>query len=125
MSTAILIVGLPGSGKTHLANTKYVPKGFLLLDDPRTKDELIEHLRTGVDLVITDPHLCKHNFRNIAKDLLESWSYQVEFVYFENNPEKCRKLIKHRNDGRLIERFESFQYTIPTDVTPLAIYELT
>ena len=118
MNKALLIIGLPGSGKTHLAKTKYVPLGYVLIDDPKEKPNA-----EGKDIVITDPHLCDENIRKSCISFLEKMGYAVECIYFENDEEKCKKLIALRNDGRVIETFKAFKYTIPTSVVPLKIYE--
>jgi predicted kinase len=121
---AVLLIGLPGSGKTHFAQNNYVPNGFVLLDDPNDVDLLIFK---GQDLpekfVVTDPHFCKEEARNAATIFFEDFGYDVEHIYFENSPEKCRKNIEHRNDGRVIGDFRNYNYTIPKGVVPLPIWQ--
>ena len=121
MNKAILIVGLPGSGKTHLAKAKYVPIGYVLCDDPTVLDRTL--LESGKDVVFTDPHLCNSDTRRIAEDVLRGYGYEVEWVFFENNERKAKKLLKFRNDKRIITNFESFKYVIPPNTTPLEIFE--
>lgn len=128
LNKAVLIIGLPGSGKTYLANTKYEPKCYVLIDDPSNNKSssalMTYHLNdTSRNLVITDPHLCNTKNRNKSVEFIKSKGYEVECVFFENDEEKCKKLLKERNDGRVIKSFKSFGYKIPDDVIPLKIYE--
>ena len=123
MSKVILIIGLPGSGKTYLAKTKYVPLGYTLVDDPLDRNHIDRLLYAGHDLVITDPHLCNESTRELAYKHLHNMNCVVSMVFFENNVEKCKKLIELRNDGRNIKTFSAFNYKIPKNVIPLKIYE--
>lgn len=117
---AILIVGLPGSGKTFLGK-RFESKGFYLIDDPKD----LGFLRCSKDkIVIADPHLCCERNRIRAVDKLKSLGYHVKVLYFENRPDKCKKLIKHRNDGRIVNGFVSFNYVIPKGVRVISIYEI-
>lgn len=122
MSKAILIIGLPGSGKTYLAINKYVPLGYFLIDDP-TVIPNDATLRLN-KVVITDPNLCNETVRLNCIKFFETAGFSVECVYFENDEEKCKKLISARNDGRRIETFKAFKYTIPKGIEPMKIYEL-
>ncbi len=116
---AILIVGLPGSGKTFLGK-RFESKGFYLVDDPK---DLTFLQRAKDKIVITDPHLCSVKNRSFAIDTLKKLGYHVKVLYFENRPDKCKKLIKHRNDGRIVNGFESFNYVIPDGVKVMSIFE--
>src|SRR4051812_2697359 len=119
MNKAVLIIGLPGSGKTYLAKERYVPVGYILIDDPKELPEL----KVKGDVVVTDPHLCKKSIRDNCIKFFENLGYSVECIYFENCETKCKKLIALRNDGRVIESFQSFCYTIPSWIIPVPIYE--
>jgi hypothetical protein len=118
---AILIIGLPGSGKTHLAKTKYVPEGYLLIDDPKNKDTIIG---PSDKIVICDPFLCIERNRVSCIQFLENAGYKIETIYFENNPEKCQNNITHRDDGREIY-LEAFEYNIPENQPTLEIWQLS
>jgi predicted kinase len=117
---AILIVGLPGSGKTFLGK-RFESKGFYLVDDPKDLN-FLQHAKDKI--VITDPHLCSVKNRSFAIDTLKNLGYHVKVLYFENQPDKCKKLIKHRNDGRVVNGFESFNYVIPEGVKVMCIFEI-
>ncbi len=124
MKEVVFIVGLPGSGKTYLANKEYVPRGYYLIDDPsrmgNTKEAL--HAMSKYDkLVICDPFLCSERKRQLAEIIFEGWN--IKWIFFENDPEKCKELIALRNDARIINSLDVFQYTIPDGTEPLKIYE--
>jgi hypothetical protein len=55
---------------------------------------------------------------------LESAGYEIETIYFENNPEKCQNNITYRDDGREIY-LEAFEYNIPENQPTLEIWQLS
>lgn len=85
----VFIVGLPGSGKTHLANT--LPDR-VLIDDPKQAPLFKPNTR----YLVTDPHLC------IPKTFIQvSKLYPQAFYYlFTNKVEQCWVNTKSRNDGK-------------------------
>lgn len=122
---AVLIIGLPGSGKTYLAKTEY--PNHALIDDPSTVPAnlqlLLYHVNvTRWNMVITDPPLCGEKHRKDCIKFLKLKGYSVKCIFFENNEKKCRALINLRNDGRVITTFKPFNYTIPKNVKPMKIY---
>jgi hypothetical protein len=128
----VMLIGLPGSGKTYKAETEYVPKGYALIDDPTDVGlvrEIIQGcLMTDQNVVITDPHLCNAWHRADAIATIEKWvpdTVQVECVYFENDPLKASANVTHRKDGR--GTFDmgvlSKGYYIPDGVKTLPIWE--
>lgn len=116
--------GLPmpeiGSGKTTLAKEKYVPQGYILVDDPRTTEDFDLHI--GKDLVLTDPHLCATVSRKSAQGYFTNEGYEIEWVFFANNPELCEKNIIHRNDGRVIRPMKDWNYEIPEGIDELKVW---
>jgi len=104
----ILIVGLPGSGKTELARKM----GGALLDDLSNNGGL-EKIDVLVNtneplIIITDPHLCRTEAREFAIRFLSEHAseYIVEWIFFENNIEACRDNIQNRRvfgDLRIVE----------------------
>jgi len=127
-----LIVGLPGSGKTHLAESLgrisncYRPT--IVVDDPiyENMPAIEEAIKTGKSLIITDPHFCVTKTRNDAKTQLETWGAEVEMTFFENNPEACLVNVKFRDDGRAVESFIkilSSLYEPPTEVWKCKIWQ--
>lgn len=98
----ILIVGLPGSGKTFLAENL---KGALesegvdvvFLDDPENYRQIEEafDLKPEV-LLVTDPHLCLEGSRKSAEERLSD--SELEWIFFENNLELCQKNASARKE---------------------------
>lgn len=110
----ILIVGLPGSGKTHLANQ--LSNSNRVFDDITSLDEL----PYNDNFVITDVNFCDNKILSMAiKKLNELYpNHFIEVIYFENDSDKCRKNVIYRcsefNDCRNVEgtirRFEKIYY---------------
>lgn len=129
MGEIIIIVGLPGSGKTYLANKEYVPRGYILIDDPssETFDVGKPQLDKAKNYVICDPHLCSSSAREMAILIFEKLGFEVKYIYFENNVNKAYSNIKNRNDKRKVSintiKWFSENYTIPNRVKQLKIWE--
>ena len=103
----ICIIGLPGSGKTFLAERllKSYGEDWQVWDDPGCKnvDAMLEQIKLGKNIIITDPHLCVLRNRDNAITLLQKTGVQITnifFIFFENNPNMCIKNVSLRNDER-------------------------
>ena len=110
---AVLIVGLPGSGKTTLALNKYVPQGYTLIDDPMNRESIEAALTDKV--VVTDPYFVLTDARKAAKEFFEEKGYEVEFIYFSNDLLAAEKNCLNREDNRgdiNVRMFSKF-YLIP------------
>lgn len=114
------LVGLPGSGKTHLGEQL---DNVIYLDDISVKGGLRE-LQNAIGsehIVVSDVFLCRKKNRDWVIRFLGEIApqYTVEWVFFENNPEKCLKNVEHRNkkgDCRLVGQMikdMTKDYTIP------------
>ena len=116
----ICVVGLPGSGKTWYA--KNVLHWDYLVDDPKSVDDfpsIEEHER----IVICDPLLCAALYEDRLRALYPG--HDIEYIFFENNVQKCLKNIQFRNDDRHVHitlMNMAKQYTIPDGVVPLEIW---
>lgn len=100
-----LIVGLPGSGKTHLA----WDIGGYVVDDIKDMSDLPDTIEHDT-WTITDPNFCNAKTIEIAKSQLKHHAKGLGYSnvvfnihYFENNPDQCRKNVRYRNDGREVE----------------------
>lgn len=92
MNNLIFLVGLPGAGKTTLAQTKY--SDFKLIDDPKVAPVLIPDNKT----VIADCHLCYLKTFNQVCHLYPNST----FLLFENDLAQCWENVQNRNDHRII-----------------------
>jgi len=99
MTTIYLIIGLPGSGKTHYANT--VLRHLPLVDDI----SYIKQLPIEGDFVLTDVNFCNKETLDTAVFLLKQKypNADIRKVYFENDADKARHNVSRRNDGRNVE----------------------
>lgn len=135
MTKVIMLVGLPGSGKTTYAQTHL--NSAVLFDDPSASPKGIEALRKhiqeiGGDIVVTDVYSVKREVRALADEKLRGWGVQhIEWIFFENDPEACIANVKRRNAEeprfRLIPdgyvREASRQYEIPESCVVIPVYK--
>ena len=87
MENIICIVGLPGSGKSILADQIQAYYGGLLLDDP----DITQIPYTG-RVVVSSPHFCLQT----AQDKLLAIRKDVIWICFENDFESCAKNAAER-----------------------------
>ena len=103
------IIGLPGSGKTHIAYETSKKRGGYVVDDIKDVSELPS--KVDAPWIITDPNFCNGSTLERAKKIVFDHAHSLEkdivvtvfCHYFENNPDQCRKNVRYRNDGREVE----------------------
>ena len=136
MTRIVVITGYPGSGKTHLANTTYVPEGYALLDDiglnPNLEQMLIQAFKAG-KTVVTDPWLIgskpRARFSRIVYRAGFDPRKDVTWIIFENDPQKAMANIERRNETldvpRKISSLTPFTriYSVPYMAKPLPIWQ--
>jgi predicted kinase len=128
------IVGLPGSGKTHLGKAMST-KDTIFIDDFQRgkvnfKEMLIESLNQGADIILTDPLLCLKSSQEKALELISEYNYDIEWIFFENNIQKCTNNISYRkindNDDRKVlitlKHLHS-NYYIPNSISTKDIWQ--
>jgi len=120
MEDVIIIVGLPGSGKTELANREYVSKGYFHLEDPSTwltLKEVKETLKNSTKpCVITDAVLCYDGFRDKLIEIFEELDLDRKWIFFENDPTSAmeNQISRGDNPERITNVWAMSQgYTIP------------
>lgn len=127
---AILIIGLPCSGKSTFAR-KF---NCEIIDDFRDHVDLLNKLefcaKNKTNLVICDINFCITEIRRKTKEILGNYGYLdiLEFFY-ENDIEKCLNNLTYRKDlGDLREvegaiRGYSKLYEIPENAIMLKIWQ--
>ena len=121
----IFLVGLPGSGKTYLGK-QLESDTSLFIDDISISNDGLTSLINAINsnnyktIIVADVFLCKHFERILAFSFLRyiNYSGDIEWIFFENDPEKCLKNVEKRADGRKVERLImelSKKYTIPVN----------
>jgi predicted kinase len=119
MPKVIAIVGLPGSGKSFLGKQIAREQNCLFVDDINVRTLPLVEENKG-NIVITDVWFCEEKTRTRAAKMLNEIGYdEIEWIFFENAPDKCRKNVQRRADGRavmgLIQGLTG-KYTIPQEV---------
>ena len=125
-----MIVGPPGAGKTFLGNTMKDIFNIPFIDDisiPGQLDLFEYNLKLGKDVIIADVFFCLEAERLKAVNFIHKLiqNVEIEWIYFENDPEKCLKNVKQRADGRAVEgliRHLTKEYKIPENVEAKEIW---
>lgn len=127
MQKITILIGLPGSGKsTYILNNKETLKNTVVCDDYHKSLEIKGHSRLfkdsiyfndlrkglaeGKNVLIADIGYCKQErLEQIKKDIeaiLADLNIKAvtKCVYFENNPEKCKQNIIHRDRNDRVKR---------------------
>lgn len=144
LGTLIIVVGLPGAGKStklhefRSSNTGLSIEDFhgnAFGDSPAVKDSrhyraLLEALRAGHSCVIADIEFCDPHRRDCLQQTIvaELPNVQIEWIYFENAPEKCDRNIRLRNRQRVDKDLRALvdvagRYVIPDGVTPIPVWQ--
>lgn len=104
-----IVIGLPGSGKSHLMQQWLVdnPNGIGYDDfmDKFHTGELIEQLAGNTNVMINDPRLCfSSTFERCIKHFERLVSRQnMRLILFENNVEQC---IENINKSNIVKNSE-------------------
>lgn len=105
----VAIIGLPGSGKTHLARRlRDEIAGSLVYDDPEWEDQpnllgWIEAHPECVEFIVPTTFLCVESQR--VSFLKAFAGFDVELRFFANDLPRCLLNIERRADGRKVDRY--------------------
>lgn len=124
-----LIAGLPGSGKTYLAN-ELASSGWVVYDDPTTLDCLSDKSKK---IVIADINFCRTSVRILAeqKILEANPEAKIEWIFFENSPGRCgmnvifraQKLSQNANPYLIDINVLSKLYEIPAGANSREVFK--
>lgn len=99
----IIIIGLPGSGKTSYIKNNKIFKDFIIHDDFISNffnGELMRDLKTNNNICVSDPRLCNiqmfNKYIEIFQEVIKDKS-QIKLLLFENDKNKCLFNAKLRN----------------------------
>ena len=145
MQKILVITGLPGSGKTTYLKEHQTEFGDALICDDYYKSApgrvvqfnggayLKDALQKGKNVVIADIVFCEDELRKEMQEGLGALikgldiDAEVEYRFFENNPEACIENILHRNRQNRVEEELKFiathkdSYHIPAGATVLPV----
>jgi predicted kinase len=127
-----LIVGLPGSGKTTLANSMMNSESFLIDDPSREEKPFVKALESGrSEIIICDPLLTITKKEVVISFLLKKFGEDIDitWIYYENDPvaawknHEARNKVDYRNINKEMFDHMSKKYVIPTDVITKPVYK--
>jgi hypothetical protein len=123
-----LIVGLPGSGKSMLAQeiASRTP-GTVVVDDPQAINCLDSIPRDAPGAVVTHPAFCRAKARDLVKqEILRRFpDADLEWVFFANDGDQCRVNAGGRDCGRIVAGYIdllSRHYEIPSETAVRPVY---
>jgi hypothetical protein len=137
-----IIVGLPGCGKTTLMQ-KMESEDFRIFDDFHANAfgdssdvemsqkyfPLMDALLAEHNCAVSDIAFCMPERRSALLKAIRTRfpNEPIEWIYFENSPEKCRSNIQRRKRERMdldLKALESIaeRYVIPAGITVLPIH---
>lgn len=133
MKKVIFIIGLPGSGKTHLLNQKYKNDEYIYYDDIQSHalfnngnftysqkyPMIITEMGKGEkDIVISDIRYCNMQDYMDTVQIIRWWidnknyPYEIDTIVFQNEPEKCKNNVRKDTDRNVQSRLDKIiEYT--------------
>ena len=128
----VWIHGLPGSGKTNIANQINKNKDFIILDDISNISDVENELNKGNNIILSSPYF--DNYIHLSNDeklknILKDFDYEVEEIWFENNPDQCIQNLKNRTEHKINSahiipevKYFSLKYKIPSSVETIPVW---
>lgn len=132
MAKVTFILGLAGSGKTHLANQITATTGAKYFDGVvhnKSLPAIMQCLRAGKDCIVEEIAYCHAPNRDRIETELRSQvpDVEIEWICFENDLESANWNVTHRTNKRdvaghlAINRDCHRLYTCPDDAKMIAI----
>ena len=141
----LIVVGLPGAGKSRLIDTKLrqTVTGLCVhdfhgnaFDDSSevTKSRhfmaISEALRAGHDCIVADIEFCRRDRREIVVQTFKAWvlGLKIEYHCLKNQLERCQKNIENRNRSSAQEEKRkaeelSIVYEIPDEAIEYDVWQ--
>lgn len=131
------IAGLPGSGKSRLAEKIWESypepryQSVWWIDDITELSQLPSWhtAQTLEHLIITDPHFCRASTRErVESHMWDMYQQPVEWIFFENNPTQCRANAQRKDRNHMgsvhgMIHTLSQLYTIPDGVEVRPVWQ--
>ena len=101
----VWIHGLPGSGKTYLANQINQNNDYTVLDDINDMSKVQAEMEKGRNIILSSPYFEKYigmmSQEARLRKALEGSDYELQEIWFENNPQNCIKNINSREGHKI------------------------
>lgn len=99
----IVVIGLPGSGKTTFCRYMEKEHGYIVFDDFISDYFSKSGLSGNLDkekICVCDPRLCMKGMFDYYMGLIQRFinKDKIKLILFDNNPEQCLINIQLRND---------------------------
>ena len=112
----IIIIGLPGSGKTLLASEKIIYENeYIIFDDFVSEfydGKALDAIILNKKVCLIDPRLCLYEIFNRFINIVEIYvdKKDIHLILFHNEPEKCIANVQNRGDGKtgIIETIKKY-----------------
>ena len=132
----VVLIGLPASGKSYLGRQMIENnKKAVFIDDVSMVGikELEKVIENGgfSDIIMSDVFLCREKDRQTFVKWISKYDFEIEWIFFENAPEKCLKNIKIRNNNGDVRKVEgliyflSKEYKIPCGVIVKKVFDIS
>ncbi len=108
----IIIIGLPGSGKTTYFHEKLKPLGFKFFDDfvsSMCNGTMVRAIKEGTtDICIADPRLCNYQTFMKVMRVIEVYidKSNITIILFENDKDKCLLNASKRTNKNVSKTIE-------------------